>query len=95
MDNLSPAQYDRFEAYRRYALSKQAVRKVSTLCALRAERVVNLARLGHPTNDRKPSLAAGRADYRRFREGIRGRNGGERFVLTFLLTLLSCNVAFV
>ena len=28
MDNLSPAQYDRFEAYRRYALSKQAVRKV-------------------------------------------------------------------
>ncbi|KAI0660178.1 hTAFII28-like protein conserved region-domain-containing protein [Cubamyces menziesii] len=28
MDNLSPAQYDRFEAYRRYALSKQTVRKV-------------------------------------------------------------------
>ncbi|KAI0641752.1 TAFII28-domain-containing protein [Trametes meyenii] len=28
MDNLSPSQYDRFEAYRRYALSKQAVRKV-------------------------------------------------------------------
>jgi len=29
MDNLSPAQYDRFEAYRRHALPKQAVRKVS------------------------------------------------------------------
>lgn len=28
MDNLSPAQYDRFEAYRRHALPKQAVRKV-------------------------------------------------------------------
>jgi len=28
MDNFAPAQYDRFEAYRRNALSKQAVRKV-------------------------------------------------------------------
>jgi transcription initiation factor TFIID subunit 11 len=31
MDNLSPTQYDRFEAYRRHALPKQAVRKVSHL----------------------------------------------------------------
>lgn len=29
MDNFSPEQYDRFEAYRRHALPKQAVRKVS------------------------------------------------------------------
>ncbi|KAK7049304.1 transcription initiation factor TFIID subunit 11 [Paramarasmius palmivorus] len=28
MENLSPEQYDRFEAYRRHALPKQAVRKV-------------------------------------------------------------------
>ena len=28
MDNFSAAQYDRFEAYRRHALPKQAVRKV-------------------------------------------------------------------
>lgn len=28
MDNFSPAQYQRFEAYRRHALPKQAVRKV-------------------------------------------------------------------
>ncbi|KAL1716353.1 hTAFII28-like protein conserved region-domain-containing protein [Schizophyllum commune] len=28
MDELSPEQYDRFEAYRRHALPKQAVRKV-------------------------------------------------------------------
>ena len=28
MDNFSPQQYDRFEAYRRHALPKQAVRKV-------------------------------------------------------------------
>lgn len=28
MDNFSPAQYDRFEAYRRNALPKQAIRKV-------------------------------------------------------------------
>lgn len=28
MENLSPAQYERFEAYRRHALPKQAVRKV-------------------------------------------------------------------
>ncbi|KAK0191507.1 TAFII28-domain-containing protein [Armillaria gallica] len=28
MDNFSPDQYDRFEAYRRHALPKQAVRKV-------------------------------------------------------------------
>ena len=28
MDNFTPAQYDRFEAYRRHALPKQAVRKV-------------------------------------------------------------------
>lgn len=31
MDNFSPEQYDRFEAYRRHALPKQAVRKVCTL----------------------------------------------------------------
>ena len=31
MDNFSPAQYDRFEAYRRHALPKQAVRKVYTI----------------------------------------------------------------
>ncbi|KAF7795894.1 hypothetical protein EIP86_007061 [Pleurotus ostreatoroseus] len=29
MDNFSPAQYDRFEAYRRHALPKQAVRKAN------------------------------------------------------------------
>lgn len=29
MDNFSPAQYERFEAYRRHALPKQAVRRVS------------------------------------------------------------------
>ncbi|KAI0048156.1 TAFII28-domain-containing protein, partial [Auriscalpium vulgare] len=34
MDNFSPAQYDRFEAYRRHALPKQAVRKASTFCCL-------------------------------------------------------------
>ncbi|KAH7925759.1 hypothetical protein BV22DRAFT_1128798 [Leucogyrophana mollusca] len=28
MDNFSPTQYDRFKAYRRHALPKQAVRKV-------------------------------------------------------------------
>lgn len=28
MENFSPAQYERFEAYRRHALPKQAVRKV-------------------------------------------------------------------
>ncbi|TFK51575.1 TAFII28-domain-containing protein [Heliocybe sulcata] len=28
MDNFTPEQYDRFEAYRRHALPKQAVRKV-------------------------------------------------------------------
>lgn len=31
MDNFSPAQYERFEAYRRHALPKQAVRKVRAL----------------------------------------------------------------
>jgi len=29
MDNFTPEQYERFEAYRRHALPKQAVRKVS------------------------------------------------------------------
>ena len=33
MDNFSPAQYDRFEAYRRHALPKQAVRKASLYAA--------------------------------------------------------------
>lgn len=28
MDNFTPEQYERFEAYRRHALPKQAVRKV-------------------------------------------------------------------
>jgi transcription initiation factor TFIID subunit 11 len=28
MDNFTPKQYERFEAYRRHALPKQAVRKV-------------------------------------------------------------------
>lgn len=31
MDNFSPAQYERFEAYRRHALPKQAVRKVRAI----------------------------------------------------------------
>ncbi len=31
MDNFTPAQYDRFEASRRHALPKQAVRKVHTI----------------------------------------------------------------
>jgi len=30
MDNFTPEQYERFEAYRRHALPKQAVRKVMT-----------------------------------------------------------------
>lgn len=34
MDNFTPEQYDRFEAYRRYALPKQAVRKVYELYIL-------------------------------------------------------------
>jgi transcription initiation factor TFIID subunit 11 len=29
MDNFTPEQYERFEAYRRHALPKQAVRKVN------------------------------------------------------------------
>ena len=33
MDNFSASQYDRFEAYRRHALPKTAVRKVSLTCA--------------------------------------------------------------
>lgn len=32
MDNFSPEQYDRFEAYRRHALPKQGVRKVIQQC---------------------------------------------------------------
>jgi hTAFII28-like protein conserved region len=32
MDNFSGDQYDRFEAYRRHVLPKQAVRKVSIFC---------------------------------------------------------------
>jgi len=31
MDNFTPAQYERFEAYRRHALPKQAVRKVLSM----------------------------------------------------------------
>lgn len=32
MDNFSPEQYDRYEAYRRNALPKQGVRRVCNIC---------------------------------------------------------------
>ena len=50
MDNVSPAQYDRFEAYRWHALPKQAFRKVCQLFSYSHCCYLNLnLTLGHST----------------------------------------------
>jgi len=60
MDNFSPAQYDRFEAYRRHALPKQAVRKVCRnhlIRSLAANSNLNLFP-GHPAIPWPTSISA-------------------------------------
>ena len=73
MDNFSAAQYDRFEAYRRHALPKQAVRKVCLLIALLRPlfRRHNVARTGHSTGNGAASISARRPNSRRFLQGFR------------------------
>lgn len=82
MDNFSPAQYDRFEAYRRHALPKQAVRKVS-LASRNCLCWELTVWLGHTTDSGTPSVSACRSDCSRFRQSIRWRNNRKRFVDCF------------
>lgn len=81
MDNLSPAQYDRFEAYRRHALPKQAVRKVKH-CSFHSQKLsVSKAFFfssGNPAIPGATSLHASRANHRRFFEGLCRGDGRER-----------------
>lgn len=72
MDNFSAAQYDRFEAYRRHALPKQAVRKVCLLIALlRPLFRRDVARTGHSTGNGAASVSARRSNSCRFLQGFR------------------------
>ena len=68
MDNFSAAQYDRFEAYRRHALPKQAVRRVRQHIVLIIRRVLIL--IAHPPGDTaghwSASLAASCSSSSRF-----------------------------
>ena len=74
MDNFSPAQYDRFEAYRRHALPKQAVRRVGlathTRFFFRDDEPWGVQ--GHTTNYGTASLSARCSDCRWLCKGIRG-----------------------
>lgn len=80
MDNFSPAQYDRFEAYRRHALPKQAVRKVRRLvCDVTCAYAVAL---GYPTDPRSTGVSTRSPDCRRFLQGFRRRSHRERFAPT-------------
>jgi len=73
MDNLSPAQYDRFEAYRRHALPKQAVRKVWYLVWFDSKvKLLKSAFIGHPANPRSPGITACCANYRRILQSVCG-----------------------
>lgn len=79
MDNFSPAQYDRFEAYRRHALPKAAVRKVCNSISFPLIARGDFVYSGHPTNTRPTSLSARRANRRGLRKGVRWRNRRKRY----------------
>ena len=49
MDNFSPGQHERYEAYRRSALNKQSVRKVSLVVVVKAQRYSQGPQLVHQT----------------------------------------------
>lgn len=87
MDNFSPAQYERFEAYRRHALPKQAVRKVIVyhLPILNSDRLFGI---GHSTNIGTTGIPTGGADCRRFCKGIRWRDCGKRYLLRVCVLLV-------
>lgn len=79
MDNFSSAQYDRFEAYRRHALPKQAVRKVrSNVVCLQAPKY--MSEIGYPTDTWTTSVSACGPNSCRFWQSIRRRNRRERLV---------------
>ena len=73
MDNFSPAQYDRFEAYRRHALPKSAVRKVRATHAGRKPKITTFAMfisLGYPASTWPTSIPASGTGRRRLLKSI-------------------------
>lgn len=73
MDNFSPAQYDRFEAYRRHALPKQAVRRVrlATAYTVFTRDDESSGIQGNTTNYGTASFSACRSNCRWLRKGVR------------------------
>ena len=93
MDNFSPAQYERFEAYRRHALPKQAVRKVCRLFSYSLCFYPNLNLfLGYSTIPWPTSISTCSPNHCRIFKSICWRNRRERLVLVFRSTLLVCVV---
>lgn len=72
MDNFSPEQYERFEAYRRHALPKQAVRKVNlpTFISMHCHSYKNIT-LGDPAKLGTTGLPTCRSGHRWVLEGLR------------------------
>lgn len=81
MDNFSPAQYERFEAYRRHALPKHAVRKVWFRGLFVWYGKYSSQVLGHSTSHWPASVTTGCANCGRFFQGVRWRDCGEGYVL--------------
>jgi hypothetical protein len=86
MDNFTPEQYERFEAYRRHALPKQAVRKVNDTffqvlahdhCSVNAHfrnRRLASPPPGYSAEPRSASIHARGTDRGRLHQGFRWRN---------------------
>ena len=77
MESFTPEQYDRFEAFRRHALPKQAVRKVRWFLNYRGI-VDKLFPLVDPANTRPTGVPARGPNSCRFFKGLRWRDHRER-----------------
>jgi hypothetical protein len=91
MDNFSPAQYERFEAYRRHPLPKQAVRKV--MLGFNSPDIQSLIwtfSAGHPTGTWTTGVPARCPDRGRLCKGLRRRNHRDRCSIFPSLIPLQC-----
>lgn len=77
MDKFSPAQYDRFEAYRRHALPKQAVRRVGATAYMFFSNDESSRIKGNTSDHGTTSLSAYCSNCRWLRKGVCGRNSRE------------------
>ena len=78
MDNFTPEQFERYEAYRRSALPKQTVRKARALSTLFPNPCPLTFHVGHPTNYKLHHLPASSSSRRGVCESVCWRDGRKR-----------------